>query len=202
MLRNALHIRSWGWPRSRSWRRRRPVQVAEGVPDRVHGSVQDLAHAILCDREAEIVDGKLVTECPGDCLAHWAGWHGSHTDLMAPWRSAEGTGGTTGDEHGGSWLLLVRGSRTIVADLHEEGRTPEHERAVLAELSRDDGIEAYAWSWRQLEDGTIMRALQAAAPGELTGPGPGRRTGDATGSGTRASGRTRRPSPASTLPRR
>ncbi len=127
-------------------------------------SEKDLRRAILCGRKADVaIDGALITDCPGECLAHFLGWGGMYA---GPLQTTHGWRTPTRGDLGEGWpdLVLVklrgRHRRLVFAELKTaDGQLEPAQRAVIAELSAA-GQEVYVWRPADLDSLHIARILQ------------------------------------------
>lgn len=133
-------------------------------------SEAELRRAIACDRRGELApDGLLVTDCPGDCMAHLLGWAAMY---VGPLRTAHGWRTPTRGELGAGWpdLTLVRArpagpptrgpGRVVFAELKRDGvELPARQLAVLLGLRAADQ-EVYVWRPCDLDSGRIYRTLR------------------------------------------
>lgn len=123
----------------------------------------DLRRAILCDRKAQVMHGALVTDCPGDCIAHLLGWHGMY---VTPLQSKHGWRTPTRGDMGPGWpdLVLVspRRKRVAFVELKRDGAEPRHDQLAVGHVLERSGLEYHVWRPADLDDGTILAELQHA----------------------------------------
>ena len=144
----------------------------------------DLRRAILCDRKGYIdeLTAELVTDCPGDCLAHVLGYRGMYA---TPLRTKRVWATPTRGDLGAGWpdLTLIRArrgrERLIFAELKAGAGKPTDAQTAVLELMRGAGLEAYLWSDTAFDDGRVYEVMQAdtrrepaAVEAELAGMSP------------------------------